>query len=163
VGIGLIIGFVLLVVGEIWVALQVAHHIGGLATIGFLVLISVSGPWLVRRQGAGVWRRATSRLSDGEVPGREAADGGLLLLAGVLLAFPGFITGALGALLLLSPVRRLVRAVSGAWLIRRVKVISDVSGMTRWSSRGSRGSRGSWSQLEDPTINAGSHDLPSGP
>lgn len=153
---GLIVGFVLLVVGEIWVALQVAHHIGGLATIGLLLLISLSGPWLVRRQGAGVWRRASLRLSDGEVPGREAADGGLLLLAGVLLTFPGFITGALGALLLLGPVRTLVRAVSGAWLIRRVKVIGDVSVVTRWSSRGSGG------QLDDPAINASSHDLPRG-
>jgi UPF0716 protein FxsA len=156
VGLGLIVGFVLLVVGEIWVALQVAHHIGGLATIGLLVLISVSGPWFVRRQGAGVWRRASSRLSDGEVPGREAADGGLLLLAGVLLTFPGFITGALGALLLLRPVRSLVRAMSGAWLIRRVKVIGDVSGVTRWSSRGSGG------QLDDPVIKADSRDLPRG-
>ena len=153
---GLIVGFVLLVVGEIWVALQVAHHIGGLATIGLLLLISLSGPWLVRRQGAGVWRRASLRLSDGEVPGREAADGGLLLLAGVLLTFPGFITGALGALLLLGPVRRLVRAVSGAWLIRRVKVIGDVSVVTRWSSRASGGG------LDDPAINAGSHELPRG-
>jgi len=156
VGVGLIVGFVLLVVGEIWVALQVAHHIGGLATIGLLLLISLSGPWLVRRQGAGVWRRASLRLSDGEVPGREAADRGLLLLAGVLLTFPGFITGALGALLLLGPVRRLVRAVSGAWLIRRVKVIGDVSVVTRWSSRGSGG------RLDDPAINASSHDLPRG-
>ena len=155
-GLGLIVGFVLLVVGEIWVALQVAHHIGGLATIGLLLLISLSGPWLVRRQGAGVWRRASLRLSDGEVPGREAADGGLLLLAGVLLTFPGFITGALGALLLLGPVRTLVRAVSGAWLIRRVKVIGDVSVVTRWSSRASGGG------LDDPAINAGSHELPRG-
>ena len=105
---GLIVGFVLLVVGEIWVALQVAHHIGGLATIGLLLLISLSGPWLVRRQGGGLWRRATSRVYDGEVPGKEAADGGLVLLGGVLLTVPGFITGALGALLMLSPVRALV-------------------------------------------------------
>ena len=155
-GLGLILGFVLLVVGEIWVALQIAHHIGWLATIGLLVLISVSGPWFVRRQGAGVWRRASSRLSDGEVPGREAADGGLLLLAGVLLTVPGFITGALGALLLLRPVRSLVRVVSGAWLIRRVKVIGDVSVVTRWSSRGSGG------QLDEPVITADTHDLPRG-
>jgi UPF0716 protein FxsA len=155
VGLALIVGFVLLVVGEIWVALQVAHHVGALATIALLVLISASGPWWVRRQGAGVWRRAASRLNDGEVPGREAADGGLLLLAGVLLTFPGFVTGALGALLLLRPVRALVRAVSGAWLLRRVKVIGDVSVASRWAS-------GTGRRVIDPTINAGSHDLPPG-
>ena len=151
-GLGVLVAFVLLVIGEIWVALQVAHQIGALATIGLLVVISASGPWLVRRQGAGLWQRATRRLNQGEVPGREAADGGLLLVAGVLLTVPGFITGALGALLLLGPVRALVRTVSGAWLLRRAKVIGDVSVVTSRYAGRSRG------QLADP-INAGSHDL----
>jgi uncharacterized protein YdhG (YjbR/CyaY superfamily) len=53
------------------------------------ILISACGPALVRRQGTGVWRRARRRLEDGEVPGREAIDGVLLLIAGGLLTFPG--------------------------------------------------------------------------
>jgi UPF0716 protein FxsA len=66
---------VLLPIAEVWTAIRVAHHIGWLATIVLIILISASGPRLVRRQGTGVWRRARRRLEHGEVPGREAIDG----------------------------------------------------------------------------------------
>ena len=112
---------ILIPIGEVWTAIQVAHHIGWLATIALLVVISACGPSLVHRQGMGVWRRAQRRMEDGEVPGREAIDGVLLLVAGGLLTFPGFITGVLGLLLLLPPVRSVVRIASRAWLVRRVR------------------------------------------
>ena len=112
---------ILLPIAEVWTAIQVAHHIGWLATIALLILISACGPWLVRRQGTGVWRRARRRLEHGEVPGREAIDGVLLLVAGGLLTFPGFISGVLGLLLLLPPIRHLVRVASGAWLARKIR------------------------------------------
>jgi UPF0716 protein FxsA len=112
---------ILIPIAEVWVAIVVAHQIGWLATIVLLILISACGPSLVRRQGTGVWRRAKRRLQDGEIPGREAIDGVLLLVAGGLLTFPGFITAVLGLLLLLPPVRRVVRVASGAWLARKVR------------------------------------------
>lgn len=112
---------VLLPIAEVWTTIQVAHHIGWLATIALIILTSACGPWLVRRQGTGVWRRARRRLEHGEVPGREAIDGVLLLIAGGLLTFPGFVTGVLGLLLLLPPIRHLVRVASGAWLARKIR------------------------------------------
>lgn len=127
--------FILIPIAEVWAAIQVAHHIGWLATIALIVVISALGPGLVRRQGTGVWRRARHRLEEGEIPGREAIDGVLLLIAGGLLTFPGFITGVLGLLLLIPPVRSLVRLASGAWLARKVRR----SGITvRASISGSR-------------------------
>ncbi len=44
----------------------------------------------------------------------------LLLTAGLLLTLPGFLTAALGILLLLPPVNALVRGVSGWWLRRGI-------------------------------------------
>lgn len=41
---------------------------------------------------------------------RSNADHGLLVLAGILLVLPGLVTGAVGAALVLPPVRALVRA-----------------------------------------------------
>jgi UPF0716 protein FxsA len=130
---------ILIPIGEIWTAIEVAHHIGWLATIALLIVISACGPSLVHRQGMGVWRRAQRRMEGGEVPGREAIDGVLLLVAGGLLTFPGFITGVLGLLLLLPPVRSLVRIATRAWLARRVRR----SGITvRVSASGLRPSPG---------------------
>jgi UPF0716 family protein affecting phage T7 exclusion len=91
-----------------------------------------------------VWRRAQARLNEGQVPGRELSDGVLLLFAGILLTVPGFLTGIVGALLLLPPVRSIVRAGSGAWFARRVRTRNvNVRVYTdgRWHDAGSHDAR----------------------
>lgn len=90
---------------EIAVIIQVGQWLGVLDTIGLLLLISIAGAWLVKRQGVGVVRRIRSALDAGRVPGPELLDGALLLLAGALLLTPGFVTDFFGLLLLLPPVR----------------------------------------------------------
>lgn len=94
---------------ELWVFVQVSNAIGFgwalLAAIG----VSLGGAWLVKHQGLAVGRRFQERLARGEAPDKEVADGAILLVAGLLLLFPGFVTGALGLLLLLPPVRALLR------------------------------------------------------
>lgn len=96
---------------EIYVIIQVGHVIGALATIGLLILGSLVGIWLVKREGLGVLRRIDVQLRDHQVPHREMVDGFLILLAGLLIAIPGFVTDGLGFLLLLPPVRAMVRRV----------------------------------------------------
>jgi UPF0716 protein FxsA len=108
---------VVLFIAELWVMLQVASQIGVLETIGLLVLMPIVGVWLVKRAGLTVFRRLHRTLDDGRVPHKEVIDGFLLLLAGVLLIVPGFITDAIGLLLVLPPVRAAVRSV----LIRSFK------------------------------------------
>jgi UPF0716 protein FxsA len=100
---------------ELYVLVQVASAIGVLNAIGLLLAISIIGAWIVKRQGMAMWRRAQLQVTAGRVPTKEMADGVLLLLAGVLLLVPGFVTSAIGILLLLPPVRALVRGV----LVRR--------------------------------------------
>ena len=56
----------------------------------------------------------------GEVPATELVDGGLLLAAGSMLIVPGFVTDAVGLLLLLPPVRALFRNRLGRPLGRPV-------------------------------------------
>lgn len=104
---------------EIWVAIQVAGVIG--APLTFLVLIgmSVAGFYLLRGEGTSVWRRANDEMAAGRVPTQQLLDGALVLVGGVCLIVPGFITGVFGALLLLPPVRALVRPLLLAWMARR--------------------------------------------
>jgi UPF0716 protein FxsA len=161
VGLALVIALVCLPFVEIYLAIQVSHQIGGLATILLLLLLSASGPWIVKHQGLGVWRRARARAAAGEIPGREASDGALLLTAGVLLTFPGFLTAALGILLLLPPVNAVVRAGSGWWLRRgigrsRISVRTYTGG--RWDDT-SWGSRPDGDR--DRTIDVSGRDLPT--
>jgi UPF0716 protein FxsA len=121
--------FIVMPLVELYVLIQVGHAIGLLNAIGLLLLVSLVGAWLARHEGFVVIRRVRERLDRGEVPRRELIDGHLVLAGGLLLTVPGFVTDALGILLLFPPIRALVRI----WLARRFVV------MTASGPRGPRG------------------------
>lgn len=101
--------FLLLPIVELYVFVQVAGAIGFASALLAAVGATVVGVWLVKQQGLGVLRRANDKVARGETPTDEVVNGTLLLLAGVLLLVPGFVTGAVGLALLLPPVRALLR------------------------------------------------------
>ena len=94
--------FVVLPIVEITVAIQVAHHIGGLNTVALLLLFSFAGVWLARLEGFSVLRRIQEQLENRTVPTNELIEGALVFVGGLLLVVPGFVTDALGLLLLCS-------------------------------------------------------------
>jgi UPF0716 protein FxsA len=116
----LIVLFVLVPIAELAVIIQVGQAIGVLETIALMLAVSVVGAALVKREGLGVWRRAQRQLEAGAVPGRELVDGALIMLAGALLLTPGFLTDCVGILLLLPPVRAVLRRMVIARMRRRV-------------------------------------------
>ena len=113
-------------VAEIFFIIRVARDLGILETIVLLVAVSLVGAWLVRRSGLGVLRQIQERLSRGEIPGRELVDGLLILVGGLLMLTPGFLTDAVGLLLLIPPTRLALRAL----LIRRYSKRLRISGWT---------------------------------
>jgi UPF0716 protein FxsA len=102
-------GLLLLPVLELVVAIEVGRWAGALPVLGALLLIGLAGAMLVRRQGAAAWRSLNRSLQAGEAPSRELADATVLVLAGVLLIVPGFITDVLALLLLFPPTRPFAR------------------------------------------------------
>jgi UPF0716 protein FxsA len=128
-GVALLVALLVVVpILELYVFVQVAWAIGFWNALGLVILISLVGAWLVKRQGLWVLRRVQDQVDRGQVPGRTLADGFLLLLAGVLLVLPGFVTDGLGVLLLLPPVRAVVRALVLRRWRGRVRVISATHG-----------------------------------
>lgn len=105
---------------EIYVLVQVGQVIGALPTVLLLVLVSLAGAALLRREVPRSWRAFLGAATAGRVPGREVADGALVLLAGALLLTPGFVSDAIGLLLLLPPVRAVLRRPLTAWAARRL-------------------------------------------
>jgi len=103
---------------ELWVVLQVAGGIGLGATLALLVLVSIAGASLLKQQGLAAWRRLNTTLQRGEMPAGELIDAGLILLGGALLLTPGFLTDAVGLLLLLPPGRAAVKGLAGRLLAR---------------------------------------------
>jgi UPF0716 protein FxsA len=113
---------------ELYVFVQVAHAVGFGAALLALILVSVFGAWLVKHEGVGVWRRLQGQLNRREPPGREVLDGLLVLVAGVLIVVPGFVTAAVGLLLLLPPIRAAMRALLARRYSRTARVIVATHG-----------------------------------
>ncbi len=99
----------LLPVLELAVAIAAGRWAGPLPVLGALVLISVLGAMLVRRQGAAAWRSLNRSLQAGEPPSKELADASVLVAAGMLLIVPGFLTDVVALLLLFPPTRPFAR------------------------------------------------------
>ena len=104
----------------------VESRIGLAWALGIAIATALIGSVLVRRVGLAVWARLRARLGTGEVPGRELSDGAAVLVSGAFLISPGFITDALGFLLLVPAVRSQVYR----WMSRRFsgRVTTFVSG-----------------------------------
>jgi UPF0716 protein FxsA len=105
---------------ELYVIIQVGQSIGALNTVGLLLLDSLIGGWLMKREGLGVMRRLQEQLDNGRIPGKEIVDAFLILFGGALMLTPGFITDIFGMALLVPPVRAVVRSI----LAKRFKLIA---------------------------------------
>ncbi len=94
---------------ELYVAIQVAHVIGGWETIALMLLMGVLGAWLLKQQGLAVLGRISQAVAEGRAPAKELVDGLLIVVAGALMVAPGFVGDAIGLVLLFPPTRALVR------------------------------------------------------
>jgi UPF0716 protein FxsA len=108
---------------ELFVLIQVGQVVGVWWTILLVLLVSVAGSWLVKREGWAAWRRITTRVQTGEVPGADLVDGGLILLAGALMLTPGFVTDVVALLLLFPGTRVVVRRVALKKLVERATIV----------------------------------------
>ncbi len=94
---------------EIAVILLSWNTIGLALTVLLIILTGLLGAWLARREGLQAIRRAQLKTSQGQVPGEEILDGVCILIGGVVLLTPGFITDALGFLLLIPATRQMFK------------------------------------------------------
>lgn len=130
----------------------VGRQVGVLATVGLVVLSGLVGAILLRVQGFGTLARIRAELAAGRDPGREIAHGVMILVAGILLLLPGFVTDVLGLLLFVPPIRDL------GWrlLKSRMSVTAGAAGFTAaWPPRQPRApvidlESGDYSRTPDP-------------
>lgn len=93
---------------EISLFIEVGGQIGAGSTIILTIGTAVAGLALARLQGFAVLARMQESMARGQPPVGELIHGFFLFLAGALLFLPGFLTDAVGLLLLLPPVRILL-------------------------------------------------------
>lgn len=113
----LLLAFIVVPIVEIALLVHVGGWIGAWETVGLVVLTAVIGTVLFRTQGFIVLTRAQDTLAHGGFPAQELFDGVCILIAGVLLLTPGFVTDGIGLALLVPGLRNLIgRAVWRALL-----------------------------------------------
>jgi UPF0716 protein FxsA len=111
-------------IAEIAVLVLAVRWLGLPATVLAVLVTSVVGVLLLRREGVRAWRRFREAAERGEPPGVRVADGLVGLVGALLLVVPGFVTDVLGLLLVVPPGRPLARRA-----VRRVAEARMSSGL----------------------------------
>jgi UPF0716 protein FxsA len=123
----LLLVFIIVPILEIIVFIQAGELIGLWPTVAAIILTALIGAAIVRHQGLSTLARAQESLAAGRFPITEVFDGLCLVFAGAFLITPGFLTDSAGFLLLVPPVRALLRRIVGSRMIAsgQVKVWAD--------------------------------------
>jgi len=119
------VGYVVLaaLVAELASIAIVSDLVGWLATMALLAGAVMLGMTVLAGRGVAIMGRAASAMQGGEPVGPVVVDGALVALAGVLFIVPGFVTDVVALLLLVPPVRVLVRKRAARWFQSRMVVV----------------------------------------
>jgi UPF0716 protein FxsA len=100
----LIVGLLVLPFVDLYLLIQVAGALGFWRTLAIILLTGLVGAELIRREGRHVFRKLQTSVTGGEVS-RNFLEGSILVLCGLFLLTPGFVTDGLGFLMVIRPVR----------------------------------------------------------
>ena len=138
------LGLVLLLILEVLAIRFVSSLIGGLPTLLALMAVSAIGMLVISRGGGRAWRALGQALQEGRMPARELADGIVVLVGGLLLMVPGFVTGLIGLLVVVPFTRAITRTIVAAAITKRIVTQTEL--------------------MTGPTVTSGPGDLgPAGP
>ncbi|MCM3759668.1 membrane protein FxsA [Alkalihalobacillus oceani] len=96
---------------EIAVLLLSGRTIGVWPTILLIIATGILGAWLAKREGLQAIRLAQMQAQQGQVPSGVMLDGICILIGGLMLLTPGFITDAIGFFLLIPQTRTVAKAL----------------------------------------------------
>ncbi|MGE5704665.1 MAG: FxsA family protein [Clostridia bacterium] len=105
---------------ELWGLISVGKAIGGWWTIALVILTGFIGAFLAKQQGLQTLRLIQVQLSRGQMPTDALIDGFFILIGGLLLLLPGFVTDVIGVIMLLPYTRMILRHLLKAWLFKLI-------------------------------------------
>lgn len=121
--------FVTVPVLELFIFLVLGQRIGIGATFAIILLTGFLGAYLAKSQGLKALARYQESLAQGRLPHEAIIDSLLILVAGVLLLTPGFLTDGIGFALLAPSVRDVIRGRLEKSLKERITVAGQDMGM----------------------------------
>ncbi len=93
---------------EIYLFIKIGSQIGAFNTILLILITAVIGLYYVKYEGLNTLRSALSQLVKNELPIYEIISGAALAFAAFLMILPGFLTDAIGLLIIFPWTRKLL-------------------------------------------------------
>lgn len=114
---------ILIVVPALELALLIwaANNIGFFATVAIIITTGLVGAFLAKKQGLKAIGDIQKAMSNFEPPGENLLSAGFVLVGGVLLLTPGFISDAVGFSLLFAPTQKLYKPLIHRFIQKRMK------------------------------------------
>ena len=117
----LLILFIVVPVAELYVLIEVGKKIGSLTTIGIIIFTGILGAYLVKNQGFLILKKIQNDLNDGIMPGDSLIQGAIILVGGILLLTPGFVTDTVGFIFLIPASRNVLKKYLLKWLKGKIE------------------------------------------
>ncbi len=113
--------FILVPLIELYFLLEISQFIGVFTTVMIIVFTGAAGVSIAKRQGYQVVNNIRSTLNAGKMPTDDLISALLILIGGVTLLTPGFLTDITGFLLILPGSRDLIAALVKKYFVKYVK------------------------------------------
>ncbi|MFC7684389.1 FxsA family protein [Ureibacillus sp. GCM10028918] len=113
--------FIATILIEIAIFIVVGKALGVFSTLVLIVLTSVIGILVAKKQGIQSFRNLQTSLSEGNPPGVAIIDTFLIFVGGILLVTPGFLTDLVGLTLIIPFTRKLYKPAIYYWLRKKMK------------------------------------------
>jgi len=94
---------------EIGIFIWIGSYIGPLWVVGLILLTGILGITLAKHQGMQTLQRAQLLMSQGKAPGKEIVNGICILVGGIFLLAPGFVSDTIGLFLVIPFTRSLIQ------------------------------------------------------
>ena len=114
----LFLAFTIIPIIEIYLLIEIGSMFGALTAVTLVILTGFLGAFLARMQGLQTLYRIQDSLREGRVPSGELLDALLIVIAGLVLLTPGFLTDSAGFLLLIPATRNSIKY----WLRRQIEL-----------------------------------------
>ncbi|MEW9500657.1 FxsA family protein [Jeotgalibacillus marinus] len=105
---------------EIGLLISAGNIIGVLPTVLLIIGTGFLGAYLAKSQGIQALRNVQNQMGIQQRPGEKIIDGLCILIGGVVLLTPGFITDTIGFLLLIPFTRNRMKPFIYKWIRRRM-------------------------------------------
>ena len=112
----LFLAFTIIPIIEIYLLIEIGSMFGALTAVTLVILTGFLGAFLARMQGLQTLNRIQESLHEGRMPSGELLDALLIVIAGLVLLTPGFLTDSAGFLLLIPATRNSIKY----WLRRQI-------------------------------------------